>query len=420
MYWGWIVQFGLKAKDRDLSMGLDKDGRRLKRITAATRKHRKSAMTPTGKGDPSAPPLVPGRQKSRVRSLLTGRAEDDRAEFWWKFDPVTGQSFARVLEEQQEQGRDVFGLSPVALRRVVARAWEQYAKWEKGKSVEMPKAIGIPIYKEQLPYRPSPSVGGFRAEDWEKFFRKSFKVEVPGREPETRYNIILGHIWGKGIAPPKPPKPKPKPKPEPEPVPEPMPAYTLDVLPGLSPEAEAEFRATIEALPAPVLDLFGRDGTRFVVGEKMADYDADLAKEKPRGWPEGTTWANAEGLHEWAKKEVVALRTMVHPSSGETVVSGRRQGVLRHEAGHGFDRVLGHASLHPDFVAAYNKDVAAIDPREGGLVYYLQAGSAGREEVFAEVFAQVHGGGAMSWRDVTGIFGECARLIREWAAKGAI
>ena len=104
MFWGWVAEFGAAAKDRDLARGLDKDGEPLRRISPYTKKHRKSAMTPTGKGDPTAPPLSPGRQLSRVRSLLTYRAYPDRAEFWWKFDPFTHQSFAKVLEEQALHG----------------------------------------------------------------------------------------------------------------------------------------------------------------------------------------------------------------------------------------------------------------------------------------------------------------------------
>src|SRR4051812_3662699 len=69
LYWSWVTELGLRAKDKELSQGLDKDGRPLRAISAATRKHRRSAMTPSGKGDPSAPPLMPARALSRTRSL---------------------------------------------------------------------------------------------------------------------------------------------------------------------------------------------------------------------------------------------------------------------------------------------------------------------------------------------------------------
>lgn len=233
LYWGWFLEFALRAKDRDLSMGLDKDGKPMRAVTAETRKHRHSEMTPTGRGDPSAPPLEPGRQKSRVRSLLTGKAFSDHVELWWKFDPFTGDSFARILEMQAERGRDVFGLSPRALKRVRARAWEQYGKWEKGKPVEMPRPIGIPtaapvvaIGSTDLTYATmginAPTdlrrwSGGLTIEEWVKHFREPARVSIPGR-PGADYNVLLRHIWGAEGPPtahpprraaPKPPPPAP-------------------------------------------------------------------------------------------------------------------------------------------------------------------------------------------------------------------
>jgi hypothetical protein len=247
MYWGWVMNLALGAKDRDLARGLDKDGKPLKEISTETRLHRRSAMTPTGKGSPSAPPLTPGRQKSRTRSLLTGRAYPDRAEFWWKFDPHIGDSWARILEDQREKGRDVFGLSPQSLRRVVAQAWERYARWEAGKPVEMPAVIGVaqaqPIVavgRTDSRYAtfgigaasmPAQSSGGMRIEDWFKHFRRPARVEIPARTT-TNHNRLLGHIWGNQGAPPvqtaraRPPAPKPRPKPIVTPAATPTPSAT--------------------------------------------------------------------------------------------------------------------------------------------------------------------------------------------------
>ena len=139
MFYGWVVEIALRQKDRDLAKGLDKDGNALHPISANTRKYRKSAMTPSGKGDPSAPPLIPGWQKSRTRSLLTGKAFVDRAEFWWRYDAHTGDSWARILDYQASMGRDVFGLSPAAMTRVRAQAWERWHKWQRGKVIPVAK-----------------------------------------------------------------------------------------------------------------------------------------------------------------------------------------------------------------------------------------------------------------------------------------
>lgn len=205
------------------------------------------------------------------------------------------------------------------------------------------------------------------------------------------------------------------------PAPVPAPAYALDVHGNMSASDVAEFREAIEALPAPVLDAIRRAGGKFVVAEKLADWNPDLASQTPRGWPAGMTWANAEGLYDNGRKSVVACKTRVHVASGQPEVSSRRIGVLRHEAGHGFDAAIGKPSRHhPDWADAYNRDVAAIDPaKTGALGYYLQAGTAGREEAFAEIFAQLNGGGSDKHEDVLANFPECTRRLKEWMSKGA-
>ncbi len=91
-FWRAVVELGLQAKDRDLAQGLDKDGVPMKGIAASTRKYRRSAMGPA---DPSAPPLTPAYGLSRTRSLLTGRAMTDHAEFFWRNHG--GQHWGKVL-----------------------------------------------------------------------------------------------------------------------------------------------------------------------------------------------------------------------------------------------------------------------------------------------------------------------------------
>lgn len=261
LWWGWVLELSLKAKDRDLAAGLDKDGKPLRPISAATRKHRVSAMTPSGKGDPSAPPLEPGRQKSRTRSLLTGRAFPDHAEFWWKFDPWTGDSWAAILRYQAQEGRDVFGLSPEGLARVEKQALERWRKWVAGKPVAAPVVplpteapmVIQPIGRMDLrlatlgiggPGRAAMEAGqrrgGMTLDELERHLRAPARAVIPGR-PRGEYNVLLRQIWGPGPlpgTPPKmapivkvPPKPKPivkvamgpmpivKPKPKPQPIP---------------------------------------------------------------------------------------------------------------------------------------------------------------------------------------------------------
>jgi len=232
MYWAWVTELGLRAKDKDLSKGLDARGRPLRPISARTRKYRKSAMTPSGKGDPKAPPLTPAYQLSRTRSLLTGRAEADRAEFYWRFDPWTGDTWAKVLEYQKGQGRDVFGLSPAAIRSVMAGALARWEAWKAGKGVQAPRVPAVAqapprieragsFHFQNITFgigsaseaarKPGTSSGLRTHAELVASLRKPVRVKIPGR-PGTAYNAALRHVWGNpgsGPATPRPATPKP-------------------------------------------------------------------------------------------------------------------------------------------------------------------------------------------------------------------
>jgi len=238
-----------------LAKGLDKDGLPFRPISEETKKHRRSAMTPSGRGDPNAPPLIPGWQKSRTRSLLTGKALADRAEFWWKYDAITGDSWARILEAQRAQGRDAFGLSPKAMARVKAQAWERWNKWRVGRYEE-------PVRRVQATPKPA-RAGSYRTgyldlmgghavvaagrhsgfktpEEWEKYFRQAAKASLPGRplNPKVmspisgpRYTRGLQYDWakpgGSGGAPGSPGSPTPANAPKPKPS---QPAYATHLM----------------------------------------------------------------------------------------------------------------------------------------------------------------------------------------------
>ena len=128
LWWDWVVKYGLIAKDKELARGLDKDGAPMRALHPKTIKYRKSEVGPVTK---NAPPLEPALALSRVRSLLTGRAHTGSAEFWWKFDAVSGESFATILRYQRDEyGRDVFGLSPRGTAWTLAQATKEWQKWK--------------------------------------------------------------------------------------------------------------------------------------------------------------------------------------------------------------------------------------------------------------------------------------------------
>jgi hypothetical protein len=262
LFWGWVVDLGLRRKDKELSQGLDKNGEPLKPIDKYTREHRRSAMTPSGKGDPGAPPLTPGYQKSRTRSLLTGRAFSTHAEFFWLYDAWTGASWGVVLSYQAAKGRDVFGLSKAGTAAVKVAAWAKWDRWKAGLVRTVPTAK-----PRQTPAMPKFNQGhiehiehgvsssgkapsatttgkswGFSTpEERRRYFSQTADAVLPGRarNPKSqspisgpKYNILLGHVHGvqsfpgrggsgpkgtpKPAVPKTPPKPKPPAKPKPK------------------------------------------------------------------------------------------------------------------------------------------------------------------------------------------------------------
>lgn len=131
MYWKWVVELTITAKDRELAAGLDRFGAPMVPISLKTRLHRKSVKGPA---DPYAPPLQPAHGLSRTRSLFSGRAFPDHAEFFWLFDEFTGASWGKILKLHARGAghlpvRDVIGISPESLGWVRAHALSRWMGW---------------------------------------------------------------------------------------------------------------------------------------------------------------------------------------------------------------------------------------------------------------------------------------------------
>jgi hypothetical protein len=126
LWWGWVLDSALRVKDRELAKGWDKDGN-VHPLKPATIKHRESEVGPTFK---RAPRLEPSYARSRVRSLLRGRAHTTSCELFWGFDAVTGASFARVLHFSAEVGHDVFGITPGGIARIRSQALAKWQAWK--------------------------------------------------------------------------------------------------------------------------------------------------------------------------------------------------------------------------------------------------------------------------------------------------
>jgi hypothetical protein len=293
LFWSWVVDFGLKAKAREVIAGLDKHGNPM-RIKDVTRKHRKSAMTPSGKGDPNAPALVPGWQKSRTYSLLAGRALPTHAEFYWRFDPFTGDSWGVVLAHLAKKGCDTIGLSAAGVAKVKAQSWARWASWKAGtyrppaaqvaqrqREAAVPRvgrysmehatlgvsASGAPV--SAATFATGRWTGGMTGPEWAAYFRQTASAKPPGRpaRPSERspvsgpgYNRIVRATWGQGprsggpgAAAPGAPRPGPR-----IPMP-PAPKRTFPPTPPPRSGAPSPVKAPKPA-PKPVINTMPRPG----------------------------------------------------------------------------------------------------------------------------------------------------------------
>lgn len=407
MFWTWVRDIGLKVKDQELAQGLDKDGQPLRSISPQTRKHRRSAMTPSGKGDPAAPPLMPAYQLSRTRSLLAGRALTTHAEFYWLFDAFTGDSWGVILEIHARKGRNVIGISAKGLARVKAEAWQRWARWKAGKLGAIPALAsaspGIPqVGSRDMTHATmgigsdSPDVfkagnfsGGKTWPEWQRYFRQTnpAPVAIPGR-PAGPYNRLLAHVWGQSlagpggpkIAAPKPPKPKPPGRPPAKPSPPAAPAP----VPSARPPAPPSPSAAIDQLLA-----YGRaQGFRLEAlapGEAQGNFGVDASVPMFYRAAARTIYANPDSdMFRSSDPAGMAARQ----AASRWWVSGTLEGLVDHEIGH----ARHHAALGDDYRdkrlrEAWDAEAAAkIRARVSG--YAAQS----RVEFVAEVYSGLKSG----------------------------
>lgn len=186
-----------------------------------------------------------------------------------------------------------------------------------------------------------------------------------------------------------------------------------------SPSFEKLVRETYDALPAGVRKEMEDAGYKIVTGHHMTQAFPELKRKVPRGWPPGSSWDNAEGTVMFDKKSVVIVENKLG-SDGKYTPSGRVPGVFRHEFGHAVNSVWGSRGSNfsdtAEFMVAYERDVAGIQKSDlPALAYLLQKGAAGRDETFADVFANLNGGPSNAGESdlVRRAFPEVAKLIKK-------
>ena len=164
----------------------------------------------------------------------------------------------------------------------------------------------------------------------------------------------------------------------------------VDITGTPSGEFLSEANSVINGMPGKVLNDLEKSGYRFKVGERLTDINPHLRGYRPRGWPKGMTWDNADGCFSYPQK-AISVAEQVKIVGGEFTKSPRIKYVVSHETGHAIDEVY-KLSSSPEFIKAYNQDTAKFSGRDKGRFgYFLQAGSTGPEETAAEGFTSLLG-----------------------------
>jgi hypothetical protein len=431
MFWKWVADAGIKAKVKDLKDGLDKDGQTLRPIAAKTRRYRRSAMTPSGKGDPSAPPLIPAHMKSRTISLLNGRALTTHAEFYWKFDAWTGKEWGVVLAYQAAKGRDVIGLSPASTARVKAAAWRKWEAWKAGnRTVPARKAAQIAAAVPQVgSYDMSHATmgigasdtarfaqgrwtGGMTAPEWQRYWRESARASIPGRpnprkspHPEvgSQFNRLLAASWGTGrtgqaggaakapgpqVKPPGAPKQKvampPQPKRTPSQISAAQPMHANPVI------ARAQQRCRDRGIVCIVVErfddirkLFGKNYDTIPAGYQAGN-DVILIN------PQNQLWKDPSMMRRFHRTQFFAV--------------GEQDGIIEHEIGHYEHR---HFIGINQFRAKAQIDV---DHRQLIAAEVSRYATKNQQEFVAEVFAGLKLGKSYS-REIMKYYKECGGVL---------
>lgn len=152
------------------------------------------------------------------------------------------------------------------------------------------------------------------------------------------------------------------------------------------------------SIPAGVWKRLQSAGWKFGSARLVVDAAPWLSGRYPRGWPAGSTWENTDAVHLPGNRLLLIGEKRVN-KQGKLVAATRVEEVVRHEIGHAFDAAIGaddgYRSSSSSFLLAYRRDAASMEGEDREtLAYYLQNLQAGRQETFAEAFAEIHGGGS--------------------------
>lgn len=192
-FWSIVAVIAERVKQDELQRGLDRHGRKLKRVRVRKVKFRRSGRVVDGE------PLMPHRGLSRTRRLLRYTVTTIGVLFWW------GNGWARILDYHRRGAclkrngkiigklpvRDVFGISPKGIERIKAEAamhWRNGTMPEKKISGEMADTgLGIELPFDNTATRQAKGQGKAKPiGQWTQFDFLAAGVNVVRSNAQTR------------------------------------------------------------------------------------------------------------------------------------------------------------------------------------------------------------------------------------------
>ncbi len=153
------------------------------------------------------------------------------------------------------------------------------------------------------------------------------------------------------------------------------------------------------ALPNKLKNEFEKKGVKIQTGKFLTDIEPALKGVSPEGLPKGVTWDSGQGVYNPNIKTVSIAQKKINPLTGGIIHTKTIGRTFRHEVGHAVDDVMGRPSLKKEFIDAYIQDTIKISIHDQSRIgYYLQGGSTGYKETFAELYAAINGGGSFGKR----------------------
>ena len=150
--------------------------------------------------------------------------------------------------------------------------------------------------------------------------------------------------------------------------------------------------AELSKLPPHILQKMKDNGTTVAVGRgSVTDIKPELAGQKPRDWPEGTSWDTVPGLYD-PDTNTVLITTRGHGTENGPYVPPTGDGhgssnLVIHESMHGVDHGSGDISGNNQaFNDARNADIGTLNSYENN------DNPDGDEEAYAESAARYYGG----------------------------